>query len=250
MNSELYKKFFLTQKEERAMSDGYIYIHDRGSRLDTINCFGSETEFITSNGIKKFSDFKDGDTVKVISHLGSWKNAVVHSYGIQKLNRVTFKRGAKSYKTVFCTDNHRWILKDGTETTSLKIGDKLILTPNIADFEWDDLSVQAKRWWAYGFCMGDGYTMQNSENSWYSYIRLFGHKCGYADMFKNIGYTVTNPNIGVENSLTVYIPEFRKDTFKPENVPFDCVSAFVNGWLCADGHRNLTYNSASPFRGI
>ena len=38
LNSELYKKFFLTQKEERAMSDGYFYIHDRGSRLDTINC--------------------------------------------------------------------------------------------------------------------------------------------------------------------------------------------------------------------
>ena len=38
LNAELYKKFFLTQKEERAMSDGYIYIHDRGSRLDTMNC--------------------------------------------------------------------------------------------------------------------------------------------------------------------------------------------------------------------
>ena len=38
LNSELYKKFFLTQKEERAMSDGYIYVHDRGSRLDTMNC--------------------------------------------------------------------------------------------------------------------------------------------------------------------------------------------------------------------
>ena len=38
LNSELYKKFFLSQKEERAVSDGYIYIHDRGSRLDTMNC--------------------------------------------------------------------------------------------------------------------------------------------------------------------------------------------------------------------
>ena len=38
LNSELYKKFFLTNKEEREMSDGYFYIHDRGSRLDTINC--------------------------------------------------------------------------------------------------------------------------------------------------------------------------------------------------------------------
>lgn len=38
LNSEFYKKFFLTKREERAMSDGYIYVHDRGSRLDAINC--------------------------------------------------------------------------------------------------------------------------------------------------------------------------------------------------------------------
>lgn len=38
LNSELYKKFFLTTEEEQAMSDGYIYIHDRGSRLDCVNC--------------------------------------------------------------------------------------------------------------------------------------------------------------------------------------------------------------------
>lgn len=38
LNSELYKKFFLTRNEEKAMSDGYIYIHDRGSRLDSMNC--------------------------------------------------------------------------------------------------------------------------------------------------------------------------------------------------------------------
>ena len=38
LNSELYKRFFLSQREERAVSDGYLYIHDRGSRLDTMNC--------------------------------------------------------------------------------------------------------------------------------------------------------------------------------------------------------------------
>ena len=32
LNSELYKKFFLTQKEERAVSDGYLYIHDKIGR--------------------------------------------------------------------------------------------------------------------------------------------------------------------------------------------------------------------------
>lgn len=38
LNSELYKRFFLNVREERAMSDGYFYIHDRGSRLDSVNC--------------------------------------------------------------------------------------------------------------------------------------------------------------------------------------------------------------------
>lgn len=38
LSGELYKKFFLTLNERQAMKDGYIYIHDRSARLDTINC--------------------------------------------------------------------------------------------------------------------------------------------------------------------------------------------------------------------
>lgn len=38
LNSELYKKFFLNTDERQAMKDGYIYIHDRSARLDSINC--------------------------------------------------------------------------------------------------------------------------------------------------------------------------------------------------------------------
>jgi ribonucleoside-triphosphate reductase len=38
LNSELYKKFFLTVEERQAAKDGYIYIHDRSARLDSFNC--------------------------------------------------------------------------------------------------------------------------------------------------------------------------------------------------------------------
>ena len=38
LSSELYKNFFLTYDEKQAAKDGYIYIHDRSARLDTINC--------------------------------------------------------------------------------------------------------------------------------------------------------------------------------------------------------------------
>lgn len=38
LSSALYKKFFLNREEREAMKDGYIYIHDRSARLDTMNC--------------------------------------------------------------------------------------------------------------------------------------------------------------------------------------------------------------------
>ncbi len=50
LNSELYKKFFLTQKEARAVGDGYLYIHDRGSRLDTMNCCVFDMKNVITGG--------------------------------------------------------------------------------------------------------------------------------------------------------------------------------------------------------
>lgn len=52
LNSELYKKFFLTVEEEKAMSEGYIYIHDRGSRLDSFNCCLSDVKEILTGGFE------------------------------------------------------------------------------------------------------------------------------------------------------------------------------------------------------
>ena len=124
LNSELYKKFFLNKEELQAMKDGYIYIHDRSARLDTMNCFRRDTKFITSKGVKSFYDFKDGDTVEVKTHLGNWKKAIVHSYGYQPIQKVVLEYKDKSNE-VYCTPNHRWILKSGEETTSLKVGDQL-----------------------------------------------------------------------------------------------------------------------------
>lgn len=52
LNSELYKKFFLTSEEEKAMSEGYIYIHDRGSRLDSFNCCLADVKNILTGGFE------------------------------------------------------------------------------------------------------------------------------------------------------------------------------------------------------
>lgn len=52
LNGELYKKFFLTINEKQAMKDGYIYIHDRSSRLDTFNCCLFRIGEVMKNGFE------------------------------------------------------------------------------------------------------------------------------------------------------------------------------------------------------
>jgi len=38
LNTELYRKFFMTREELQACREGYIYVHDQSARLDSINC--------------------------------------------------------------------------------------------------------------------------------------------------------------------------------------------------------------------
>ena len=52
LNSELYKKFFLNVEERQAMKDGYIYIHDRSARLDTMNCCLFDMSTVMKDGFE------------------------------------------------------------------------------------------------------------------------------------------------------------------------------------------------------
>lgn len=87
------------------------------------NCFSKDTEFLTTSGNRKFSELKDGEQIYVPTHTGKVQRAIVRNYGKQDLYTYTFQRGGLLEKKVNCTENHRWILKDGKETTNLKPGD-------------------------------------------------------------------------------------------------------------------------------
>lgn len=52
LSSALYKKFFLNQAEREAMKDGYIYIHDRSARLDTMNCCIFDMQSVLTGGFE------------------------------------------------------------------------------------------------------------------------------------------------------------------------------------------------------
>ena len=52
LNGELYKRFFLTDEENKAQEDGYIYIHDKGARLDTTNCCLFDMKSLLKGGFR------------------------------------------------------------------------------------------------------------------------------------------------------------------------------------------------------
>lgn len=107
LNSELYKKFFLTQKEERAMSDGYIYVHDRGSRLDTINCCLFDMENLLKGGFFMGNlDYTEPKTLDVAFDLigDVTLNAASFQYGgftIPEVDKLLAPYAQKSYDLYF-----------------------------------------------------------------------------------------------------------------------------------------------------
>lgn len=107
LNSELYKKFFLTQKEERAMSDGYIYIHDRGSRLDTMNCCVYDMKNLISGGFFMGNlDYSEPKTLDVAFDLigDVTLNAASSQYGgftIPQIDKLLAPYAEKSYKLYY-----------------------------------------------------------------------------------------------------------------------------------------------------
>lgn len=107
LNSELYKKFFLTQREERAMSDGYIYVHDRGSRLDTINCCLFDMKNLTKGGFVMGNlDYQEPKTLSAMMAMMSsvMMNAASAQYGgftVSQIDKLLAPYAEKSYKLYF-----------------------------------------------------------------------------------------------------------------------------------------------------
>lgn len=107
LNSELYKKFFLTQKEERAMSDGYIYVHDRGSRLDTMNCCVYDMESLLKGGFFMGNlDYVEPKSLAVAFDLigDVTLNAASSQYGgftIPQVDKLFAPYAEKSYKMYY-----------------------------------------------------------------------------------------------------------------------------------------------------
>ncbi|CAB4217549.1 Ribonucleotide reductase large subunit, C-terminal, partial [uncultured Caudovirales phage] len=199
------------------------------------NCFSSDTKFITDRGTKAFSDFSDGDHVNILSPVTkNFLPATVSNFGKQPLNIITFQnvrgKSTKEWK-VRATPNHRWILKTGSTTENLSIGDVIPASglsfkrPKGEDFN-DGLK--------HGMVFADG-NQHVLKDSFAHQLRLCGPKAKFAGVFEE-DHTITYPPFASGDPV-IYI----KSKFSLKDLPsgkesLEYITGFLSGWLELDGH--------------
>lgn len=246
---KVYREFVLPKKvlpSMRSLQFGGLPIDLSNNRI--FNCFTEDTRFITSVGTKAFSDFNENDVIFVPTHTGQWKKAVVKNYGMGKVNKILLKKG-RSEKVVCATDNHRWLLSDGSETTSLKVGDILFKTPTLFNFDFDSAEFFEKLYWCYGYVFGDGSVLQDK----YSMVRLCGEESAkYKYRFEQMGFKTSSP-LSCGGDFFAYTGSYLKTAPSPKEDSPRLIQAFVAGYCDADAYKNPNWykgNTTQKYKTI
>ena len=189
-STDITRRFLLPKDVLKAHDDGLIHFHDADYFVQHMhNCFTGETKFVTDKGIMSFRDAHDGETVYVMAMDGQMRKATVHKYGERSFNLVNLKCGHMTHH-VYCTPDHRWILKDGSVTTDLKIGDKLYALQDSSSYEIK--TKEDAEAFCIGFAVGDGCDLLagSESRSGGLRVRLCGDKTKYSVYFQIAGYSI------------------------------------------------------------
>lgn len=205
----------------------------QANRGTVYNCFGRETPFVTDRGVRRFSDFADGDRVRVLAHTGEWREAIIKSFGRQRLQTVTMQCGPGGAPVaVRATRDHRWLLVDGSETTDLVVGDRLMAAPSkFGDFDYDRATPQEREFWCRGFVWGDGSRYAKEGCG----VRLCGAKGIYAPRFVEAGFSVQLTSYGEPFASHAGVSKALPDV---DGTPINLLRAFVRGFVDADGTKS------------
>jgi len=216
------------------------------------NCFGRETQFITKRGVASFYMFEDGDTVEVVTHRGQWKKAIVRNYGNQKLREIRYSKGGLRgcLRVVRATQNHRWILSDGRETTCLEVGDRLMSGPHVFDFDYNSVTPDERLYWCYGFVYGDGTRVKNRDGEYlYSMVRLCKQDIKFRSRFEELGFS-TSTSHSLVGDFIAFTGTYLKTLPDILVEPTNRVRAFVAGFLEADGSKSYHHNKSTRYKAI
>lgn len=205
------------------------------------NCFHPDTEFLTETGSMTLrAAYTAGKDVLVYDHTGKQKTASVQKFGRQALYRVVFKPNRRStHRLSFvATANHRWLLKDGTETTTLRVGD--IIRTATAEVDRDgDLF---KYGFHHGVFFADGTMRREGKTSFQ--VRLCGKKTLHLEALRSDPRYVRDYPVKDDSGDVVVVFHRREGDWilgqglkdLPVGRPANYIAGFIEGWAACDGY--------------
>jgi len=200
------------------------------------NCFEYNTEFITSEGVKKLGDCKDTQQT-ILTNNGKWVKAPINSFGKQQLYELILTRcGVK--KTIFTTKDHRWFCIDRrVKYRNFKYVEFLTkdLRPNkhklqcvfgqnclnSSNLKPSSIGIM------HGICYGDGTSVETERHS--NRLELFGEKMKLSNYFNKKDIEEKKTKTIIKNLPNYYkrLPDIHEN------------SSYLLGWLigyfAADG---------------
>lgn len=245
VSKDLSRRLLLPPEVVEAHDKGIIHFHDMDYFIQQIhNCFSGDTKFVTSKGVLTFKDCSDGQKVKVLTQNGEFAEATVRKYGKQAMQFVELTSG-RTQRYIRCTPNHRWILKDGSVTTNLKVGDRLLCLPEIQKEEF-----KTDEYFCLGMVLADGTDhFSNEGKGHFLQIRLCGDKGKYKDAFIKCGYRESSRKEANGDVVLTKKTSITKRDFIEKHLwkllPEEALDSLFCGFYAGDGAkgRNLIATS-------
>lgn len=202
------------------------------SNVRIYNCFARETQFVTSQGIRSFLDFVDGEKIVVRGYRG-WHPATVRNFGKDRLYKLTMRRRNRE-EVIYTTANHRWIVTDSVRqqiaTTSELVSGLRLLSSHRGNrgtgLELCPIAIQ------HGVVFGDGtYDLRQNECR----IRLCGEKKELRHLFSTERR---------DRATITGLPSNWKE-LPPLSMNKQYLLGFLAGWFAADGSIGLSGSNVS-----
>jgi len=201
------------------------------------NCFASDTEVITAEGIKPIGDLV-GSTPTLLTGKGAWITAPVRSFGKQRLYKLVLARQGVE-KVVYCTADHRWFTLDQRKphrgkgyrefkTTELRPGKHRL--QQVYGRNYKNKVVASPFGVAHGFTFGDGSTSQGKRHA--TSVNLVGEKDSHLQSFFALCPSSEQPGINAMRYSA--LPNFFRDLPSiTENHSY--LLGWLMGYFAADG---------------
>lgn len=214
------------------------------------NCFSRDTEFLTSEGIKTFEDYRVGDVVNVLNGDGDWTPATVVNTGDPRpMLKITLRQGStgkeKVIKSTYC---HRFPVRRASGKNSkikivtadkLKVGQRFVI--NSADAV--DMDIEGIR---HGMVFGDGSAYKNSKGEyWKSQLYLCGDKRELEPYFSDYERIYRRDDI---DQTRIYDLPLEWKYLPSKDKSQSYVAGFIAGLLATDGNITGSVISMSTIR--